>query len=457
MALLNTTKTSFPSHAVSDIEKAGEDYGLQVANAIENEWFKKDSGSTKYYNSRQRYNNLELYARGEQSVQKYKDELSINGDLSYLNLDWKPVPIIPKFVDIVVNGMSERSYDLKAFSQDPSSAKQRTDYVKSMLSDIKNKEWKAQIEEKLGRVAFENDPAQLPADEAELSLHMQLNYKQGIEIAEEEAINNVMDLNDYDLIKRRLDYDIAVLGISCVKNEFNTAEGIKIKYVDPVEIVYSYTDSPYFEDLYYVGEITKISIPELMKRFPSLTKEDIKEIEDKSTGGETMSQIHKEPGFAHILNFEYKTFRNQTYKIKQTSTGADKALEKEDTFNPPKDARARFEKVDRAIEVLYCGAKIIGFSKLLDWGMAENMTRPKSDITKCHMSYQIVAPRIYKGRPESLVGRMMSFADMIQLTHLKIQQVLSRMVPDGIYMDADGLAEIDLGNGTNDKRCNWFK
>ena len=276
MALLNTTKTSFPSHAVSDIEKAGEDYGLQVANAIENEWFKKDSGSTKYYNSRQRYNNLRLYARGEQSVQKYKDELSINGDLSYLNLDWKPVPIIPKFVDIVVNGMSERSYDLKAFSQDPSSAKQRTDYVKSMLSDIKNKEWKAQIEEKLGRVAFENDPAQLPADEAELSLHMQLNYKQGIEIAEEEAINNVMDLNDYDLIKRRLDYDIAVLGISCVKNEFNTAEGIKIKYVDPVEIVYSYTDSPYFEDLYYVGEITKISIPDLKKRFPSLSDEDIK-------------------------------------------------------------------------------------------------------------------------------------------------------------------------------------
>jgi hypothetical protein len=449
MALLNTTKTSFPSQTVSDSEKASEDYGLQVANAIENEWFKKDSGSTKYYNSRQRYNNLRLYARGEQSVQKYKDELSINGDLSYLNLDWKPVPIIPKFVDIVVNGMSERSYDLKAFSQDPSSAKERTDYVKSMLSDIKNKEWKSQIEEKLGRIAFENDPSKLPENEEELSLHMQIGYKQGIEIAEEEAINNVMDLNDYDLIKRRLDYDIAVLGISCVKNEFNTAEGIKIKYVDPVEIVYSYTDSPYFEDLYYVGEITKISIPDLKKRFPSLSNEDIKEIEDKSTGGETMSQIHKEPGFAHILNFEYKTYKNQTYKIKQTSSGADKALQKDDTFNPPKDSRARFEKVDRAIEVLYCGAKIIGLSKMLDWGMAENMTRPKSDITKCHMSYQIVAPRIYKGRPESLVGRMMSFADMIQLTHLKLQQVLSRMVPDGIYMDADGLAEIDLGNGTN--------
>ena len=451
MALRTQPKTSFPSHAVSDIEKAGEDYGLQVANAIEHEWFRKDSGSTKYYNSRQRYNNLRLYARGEQSVQKYKDELSINGDLSYLNLDWKPVPIIPKFVDIVVNGISERTYDLKAFSQDPSSKDKRTKYVEAIAKDMKNKDYYNAIQQNLGQNVFNSNmsPDNLPQNDEELSLHMQLDYKQSIEIAEEEALNNVMALNDYDLIKKRLDYDITVLGLACIKNEFNTAEGIKIKYVDPVDIVFSYTDSPYFEDLYYVGEITKISMPELMKRFPSLTNEELKEIEEKSTGGETFSQVHREKGFVHILNFEYKTYKNQTYKIKQTSSGADKALQKDDTFNPPKDSRARFEKVDRAIEVLYCGAKIIGFDKLLDWGMAENMTRPKSDVTKCHMSYNIVAPRIYKGRPESLVGRMMSFADMIQLTHLKMQQVLSRMVPDGIYMDADGLAEIDLGNGTN--------
>ena len=92
----------FPSQAVSSGEKAGSAYGLSVARAIESEWFKRDSGSTKYYANRDNFHRLRLYARGEQSIQKYKDELSINGDLSYLNLDWKPVPIIPKFVDIVV-------------------------------------------------------------------------------------------------------------------------------------------------------------------------------------------------------------------------------------------------------------------------------------------------------------------------------------------------------------------
>jgi len=81
--------------------------------------------------------------------------------------------------------------------------------------------------------------------------------------------------------------------------------------------------------------------------------------------------------------------------------------------------------------------------------MAENMTRPMSDTTKVEMNYAICAPRMYKGRIESLVTKTMGFADMVQLTHLKLQQVISRMVPDGVFLDMDGLAEVDLGNGTN--------
>ena len=438
----------FPSQAVGDLEKLSEDYGLKVARAIRHEWF---SGSTSKYNShKNNFHTLRLYARGEQPIQKYKNELSINGDLSYLNLDWKPVPIIPKFVDIVVNGMSDRLYDLRTFSQDPSSVSKRTDYVEKMVDDMKNQQFKAMLATETGVNMFNNDPGELPKSDEELSLHMQLDYKQSIEIAQEEALNNVMDLNDYDLIKKRLDYDLTVLGISCIKNSFNKSDGIKIDYVDPVNIVHSYTDSPYFEDLYYVGEVRKISIPELKKQFPELTNEDIKDIENTGTASNFQTQKEAEDSLVHVLYFEYKTYQNQTYKIKQGSSGYNKALKKDSNFNPPKDSRSRFTKVDRSIEVLYCGAKIVGWhEKILKWYMAENMVRPKSDITKCHMSYQICAPRIYKGRPESLVSRMTSFADMIQLTHLKLQQVLSRMVPDGIYMDADGLAEIDLGNGTN--------
>ena len=445
-------KGIFPSQAVSDVEKRGLDYGLQVAKAVESEWFKKDSGGSRYFSNRDNYHNLRLYARGEQSIKKYKDELSINGDLSYLNLDWKPVPIIPKFVDIVVNGIAERAYDLKAYSIDNIATAARTKYVQGLVEDMRLREFKEGVIAATGIDTFKNDKENIPESEEELSVHMQLDYKQAVEIAQEEAINNVFDLNKYELLKKRLDYDITVLGIAAVKNSFNTAEGIKLEYVDPSDLIYSYTDSPYFDDLYYVGEVRRVSLIELKKQFPELTTEDIEEIEGKGNSSLLYNQIgvnSSDKNFVYVLYFEYKTFENQVYKIKETTSGADKAIKKDDGFNPPKDSRARFEKVNRSIECLYAGAKIVGHDKLLKWEKAVNMTRPKSDITKVQMSYNIVAPRVYKGKTESLVSRMTSFADMIQITHLKLQQVLSRMVPDGVYLDADGLAEVDLGNGTN--------
>ena len=106
-------------------------------------------------------------------------------------------------------------------------------------------------------------------------------------------------------------------------------------------------------------------------------------------------------------------------------------------------------QVLRSIEVLYSGVKVLGTNTMLKWELAENMTRPFSDSTKVEMNYAICAPRMYKGRIESLVSKITGFADMIQITHLKMQQVLSRMVPDGVFLDMDGLAEVDLGNGTN--------
>jgi len=448
-------KSSFPSQIASDAEKASSEYGLQVARAIEHEWFKRDSGNTRFYSNRDEFHRLRLYARGEQSVKKYKDELSINGDLSYLNLDWKPVPIIPKFVDIVVNGMSDRLYDIKAFSQDPASVQKRTNYIESILTDMQTREISDQIQQQLGINVYNNDPNTLPESEEELSLHMQLEYKQSVEIAEEQAISAVLNKNNYDLTQKRVNYDLTVIGIGAVKNEFNKSEGIKVKYVDPADIVYSYTHSPYFDDIYYVGEVKSVTINELKQQFPELTDEDLKQLSKQ--GVQTPASHNRyinedavlDANTIQVLYFNYKTYNNEVFKVKKTASGADKAIPKTDQFNPPKDERSRFTKESRSIEVVYDGAFVLGTQKMLKWGLAKNMVRPKSDTTKCMLNYSIVAPRIYKGRIESLVSRITGFADMIQLTHLKLQQVMSRMIPDGVYLDADGLAEIDLGNGTN--------
>jgi hypothetical protein len=447
-------KSYFPSQTVSDAEKLSYDYGLKVGKAIEQEWFNNDRSVNRYKSNHNDFHNLRLYARGEQSIQKYKDELSINGDLSYLNLDWKPVPIIAKFVDIVVNGISERTYDIKVYSQDPFGVKERTKYMESVLNDMKFKEFDQFTAENLGVNTRESNEEVLPETTEELQLHMQLTYKQAVEIAEEQALNVLFDGNNYELTKKRFYQDLTVLGIGAVKTSFNTSEGVTIDYVDPANLVYSYTESPYFEDIYYVGEAKTIPVNELAKQFPHLSGEDLEDImKNKSTNRSNYNSIHtydkEDNNTIQVLYFNYKTYMNEVYKIKETSTGSEKIISKDDSFNPPQEKEGGYTRMLRSIECLYDGAMILGTNKLLKWEMAKNMMRPKSDFTKVKMNYAIVAPRMYNGKIDSLVRRITGFADMIQLTHLKLQQVMSRMVPDGVYLDADGLAEIDLGNGTN--------
>jgi len=444
--------SSFPDQVVPDVEKASYDYGLQVGRAIESEWFRNDRGWYDRFNTN--YNNfhrLRLYARGEQSIQKYKDELSINGDLSYLNLDWKPVPVIPKFVDIVVNGMSQRSYDIKAYAQDPESIMKRTAYAEALQRDMMQKDLINQIQQMTGLDVSKSQGKGLEMEsEEDLQLHMQMDYKESIEVAEEEVINNVLAKNKYDLTRRRLNQDLTILGIAATKTSFNRSEGVTVDYVDPASLVYSYTEDPNFEDIYYVGEVKPISLPELKKQFPDLTPSELEEIQ-KYPGNQNYTRNWSgryDDSTVQVLYFEYKTYTNQVFKIKQTASGLEKALEKQDTFIDAPEGD-NFKKAFRSIEVLYSGAKILGHEKMLEWKVAENMTRPNADTVKVNMNYNIVAPRLYKGRIESIVSRITGFADMIQLTHLKLQQVMSRIVPDGVYMDIDGLAEVDLGNGTN--------
>ena len=450
MNIYSNTNSPFPSQVVSDAEKASLEYGEQVGQAIEQEWFRQGrTNGNRYLTNWNNFHQLRLYARGEQSIQKYKDELAINGDLSYLNLDWKPVPILSKFVDIVANGISQKTYDIKAYAQDPQSIKKRTEYASKIYEDMLSQGYLEELKNTLGINLYQSPALDIiPESKDELELHMQLKYKQSIEIAEEEAISSVLAQNKYDLIRRRLNMDLTVCGIAAAKTSFNTAEGVTVKYVDPSYLIYSYTEDPNFEDIYYAGELKAITIPELKKEFPDISKEELERIQ-KMPGNRSYvtGWGDYDENTVQVLYFDYKTYSNQVFKIKHTDQGLEKALEKPDTFNPPDSDN--FEKVSRSIEVLYTGAKVLGTNTMLKWELAENMSRPMADTTKVKMNYAICSPRIYKGRIESLVSKCVGFADMIQLTHLKLQQVISRLVPDGVYLDMDGLAEVDLGNGTN--------
>jgi hypothetical protein len=453
---INITSAGFPSQFVSDAEKASDEFGLQIGQAIQYEWFKKDGNQCRYYNQWRDFHRLRLYARGEQSIKKYKDEIAIDGDLSYLNLDWTPVPIIPKFVDIVVNGMSDRLFKVKAYAQDALSQSKRSKYQDLMEGQMAAKDTLEIIQKKSGVDPFIMPPEELPKSDSELSLYMQLNYKPAIEIAEEEAINTILEENHYIELRKRCDYDLMTLGIAVAKHEFLQGAGVEVKYVDPANIVYSYTEDPHFKDCFYWGEIKTIPIIELLKIDPTLTNEGLEEISKYSQSWYdyyNVAQFYENDIFYRdtvtIMYFNYKTTKNMVYKKKILETGGSKVVEKDDQFNPPAEMmdEGRFEKISKRIDVWYDGVMVMGTNYLLKWELAQNMVRPKSSSQHALPNYVAVAPRMYKGVIESLVRRMIPFADLIQMTHLKLQQVISRVVPDGVYIDADGLNEVDLGSG----------
>jgi hypothetical protein len=453
---INISSVGFPNQFVSDAEKATEEYGLMIGQAIQYEWFRKDGNGCRFYDQWREFHKLRLYSRGEQSVAKYKNELAVDGDLSYLNLDWTPVPIIPKFVDIVVNGMSDRLFKVSAYAQDAMSQAKRSKYQDMIEGQMAAREQLSIIKDKSGYDPFMMPEDSLPSDDEEMSLYMQLNYKPAIEIAEEEAINTILDENHYIELRKRVDYDITTLGIGVLKHEFLKGSGVKISYVDPANIVYSYTEDPHFKDCFYWGEVKTLPITELMKIDPSLTKEDLEEISKYSQSWYdyyNVAQFYENDMFyrdtATLLYFNYKTTKKMVYKKKITATGANKVIEKDDQFNPPEDVmeEGKFEKFEKTIDVWYDGVMVMGTNIMLKWELAKNMVRPKSTSQHALPNYVAVAPRMYKGRLESLVRRMIPFADLIQMTHLKLQQVISRVVPDGVYIDADGLNEVDLGTG----------
>lgn len=452
--LIMINPSSFPTQLATDAEKASQEFGLKVGQSIMWEWFAKTGNNCRYYSQWIDFHRIRLYARGEQSIAKYKEQFQVDGDMSHINLDWTPVPIIPKFVDIVVNGMNDRLFQVKAYAQDAMSAEKRSKFQEMVEADMVAKEFLTQVKEESGIDAFNVPPQDLPANEQELNLYMQLKYKPAIEIAEEEAINTILDVNHYNDVRKRVDYDITTIGLGMVKHSFVPGTGVRVEYVDPANMVYSYTESPTFDDCFYFGEVKQVPITELIKIKPNITNEELAEIQQLGTAWYNYYGVLR-PYRSDLFNrdvvtlmyFNYKTDKTYVYKKKYNDNGGNKVIQKDESFNPPEGTEERFERIEKRIDVWYEGVMVMGSSYLLKWELAKNMVRPKSASQYALPQYIAVAPRMYKGVIESLTRRMIPFADLIQLTHLKLQQVLQRVVPDGVYIDADGINEVDLGTG----------
>lgn len=445
----------FPKHTATEAEKSTKEYGLQVARAMEGEWFSRTGGGCRFYQRYAEYHELRLYARGEQPIGMYQDLFKVNGDMSHLNLDWSIVQIAPKFVDIVVNGINNRLFTVKAQAEDISSAENKNIFQQMVETDMLAKDFLKLTKDQFGIDAYNVNPEELPENDEEVSLYMQLKYKPSIEIASEVAINTVLEQNNYvDVVKPMMDYDLVTIGKAAGIHTFKPGAGIVIDYVDPADLIHSYTEKPDHSDCFYFGHVDTVHYTELRKINPDITNEELESI--KNYGAAWYAEYSEANQFVDnafsdemvtLLFFSYKTDKRFVYKKKNLNTGGARVIRRDETFVPDPEGDGMFERKDIVKDVWYEGVLVLGSDHLVKWELQKNMVRPNSPSSAAPSNYIVNSPRMYKGRDGSLVKRMIPFINQIQLTHLKIQQVASRVNPNGIYIDADGLVDVDLGNG----------
>jgi len=451
-------RASLPDPLESVEVKKTEAYGLKWAKAIQDEWFSRNSGSTcRFYDKQTQYHNLRKYARGEQDTSIYKKMLGVDGDMAYSNYDFRPIQVIPKFVKLIVNQNKERLFKVRAESTDRYSTDLRDKHRESLEKMRIAKPMLIDSKEMLGIDLMPMGAENIPDSEEETDLYMKLKYKPAIEIATEEAISNTLNLNNFEETQSRVLEDIATLGIGGVKHYTDPNKGIMSVYTDPADLVYSYPSSRNFKKVYYFGEVNRINISEL-KRLTGdkFSDDDIKDMAKTSrnwnnyhgrSNGRTTRNEDIEGTMIDVMHFCFKVTDKIVYKKKLQKNGGYRMTKKSSTFAKNNPNYKGYEVSSKNLEVWYEGSLVLGTDNIFNYKKCENMVKQKGQLDKTIAPYLLYAPDIYQNVTKSSVGTIIPYIDQMQQIHIKIQQMIAKARPNGIYINIDGLNEIDLGEG----------
>lgn len=451
----------YPDPHASREEKQEQSYGLEYFKRMYGEWTNSEAGTKHSYESRKkRYNKFREYSAGMQSVDKYKELMGATGDASYLNLNWEVVPVISKFVDVLVGGLTNQDYKIKCTAIDKVSQDKKSEDRLRKLTRMGLKSFHAEMAGLTG-IPFDKGDDELPDTSEELDLYMELNYKQAIEIAMEEGIELTLYLNNWEQIKKRVARDIVEVNIGCTKTAVEAGK-LVVKYVDPSNLITSHSNSPDFQNIQHAGEVMYITIHELKRLAGSeFTDEEYVEIGRASAGkfGNPESTINSSEIFngfdssqydnnkIAVLDAVFKTTDKLHYEKKSNKFGGYSVNKKKANYKAPKKSKFERKQLESFVENVYKGFWVIGTDYMFDYGLATNILRPKSDLSRVILPYSIYAPNIHNMNNKGLVERMIPFADQIQLCHLKIQHLMSKAKPKGSAIELGAIENVGKGDG----------
>ena len=456
----NRDFSGFPNPLASREEKLNKEYGLQYFRQIYREWENEGSGANLMSTRNQRYRRYREYAEGMQSIDQYKELIGANGDSSYLNLNWEVVPIIPKFVDVISGGLMNQDYKIKCTAIDPVSVDKRNEDKWELVTKMELKDFMEEMTA-LSGLPFDEGQDKLPETSEELDLYMQLNYKQATEIAMEEGIELTLYINDWEEIKKRIIRDLIVLNIGICKTGVENGK-ITMRYVDPTNFVSSHSSRPDFKNMEYAGEIIYITIHDLKRIAGDQFDEDqYQEIAEAVLGKHgnppkmSLSTINYN-GYEvseydtyklGVLDGVFKCTDSTKYEKKDNRYGGYSVNKKSSNYKPPKSPRYKRKQINNTVEMIYKGKWIVGTDFIFDYGVAENIVRPKSNLEKALMPYCVYAPNIINMNNKGMVERMIPFADQIQLARLKMQHLISKVKPKGSAIELGAIENVGKGDG----------
>ena len=467
---INTKKkgTSFPDPLADVSKKESKEYGLQYAKAIESQWGKATEANSLFGKRASKFEKNRDYANGVQDTGIYKKLLRSldpnDGDGSLMNLDYTPVPILPKFVRVVVNKILSRDPYPNLEAVDPLSSSDKNRKKRRIERQMQAKEQLQKLKEKSGMV-IDIDPDQLPESEEEMEIFMGTNVKTDAEIAAQIGTNMTLSWNDFnDTTLRRCVNDLVAIGMAVTKRSNDPNEGIKVEYVDPLNFIHSYTEDPNFKDIIYAGHVKRISIAELKR----LAGHELDEEKFKDIATSVRNKFGNDPAFLNTSSYNRRLQRNEygydeymldVLDFEFISVDCIYFEEKENRFGntnffmkgfdyEPKQGSV-FQRTPHKMEVntVYAGSYVVGSDIIFNYGRAKNTPKNLQDISKARMSYSVVSTNLRSMMPKSMVDSCVGFADMLQLTHLKIQQAIAKAKPDGLIIDIEGLENVQLGKG----------
>lgn len=455
----------FPNPLASKEEKESSKYGLSYARAISPQWGAIERDNSLFKKRSRTFERNRSYANGTQDTSIYKQLLNSldpsNADGSFLNLDFTPVPILPKFVRIVVNKILSADPYPNLEAVDPLSSSEKDAERRKVSMLVKNKDRIDNIKEKLGKDIAKG--VEVPETLEEAEIFMENNIKSSSEIAAQIATNMTLKWNDFsDSTYRRCVNDIATLGMAVTKRTNDPNYGIKVDYVDPKNFVHSYTEDPNFGDIVYAGHVKRIPLQEL-KRIAGdqFTDEEYEKIAQKvakrygfnTTSTRSYSNDNTSNRGAYdeymvdIMEFEFISIDTLVFEEKENRYGNVGFYQKDSNYKGPSNSVYKREITRLSNATVYGGTYVMGCEKVFDYGIKKNIPKNIHDLTRTNLSYSVVATNLDGNIPKSMVDSCIGFADQLQLTHLKIQQAIAKAKPDGIIIDIEGLENVQLGKG----------